>query len=162
MERNRSCGETKRLMQSRSKPIEDYPIIGDGRGGARRPQRRHRLALLAAQGRLRRARPFAEIGVPGHVPDGAAMDEKDCYWCAIHGGGILRRYAPDGELLASPRLPISQPTMCAFVGPALGETVVTSARERLTREQFACEPHAGSVLRFRPGVRGLPQSCVAR
>lgn len=115
-----------------------------------------------AQGRLGRVRPFAEIGVPGHVPDGAAMDEEGCYWCAIHGGGVLHRYAPDGELLASLRLPVSQPTMCAFVGAALDDMVVTSAREKLTPEQLTREPHAGGVFRFRPGVRGLPRSCVVR
>ena len=36
------------------------------------------------------------------------------------------------KLLASLHLPVSQPTMCAFVGPALDEMVVTSAREKLT------------------------------
>jgi sugar lactone lactonase YvrE len=113
-------------------------------------------------GRLRQARPFAEIGAVGHVPDGAAMDEEGCYWCAIHGGSALHRYAPDGRLLASVRLPVSQPTMCAFVGPALDEMVVTSAREKLTLDQIAREPHAGGVFRFRPGVRGFPRSCVVR
>ena len=52
----------------------------------------HDRAILRApydrvRGRMGQARPFAEIGVPGHVPDGAAMDEEGCYWCAIHGGG---------------------------------------------------------------------------
>jgi len=127
----------------------------------------HDRAILRAPydrvlGRLGRARPFAEIGVAGHVPDGAATDEEGCYWCAIHGGGVLRRYAPDGRLLARVRLPVSQPTMCAFAGPALQEMVVTSAREKLTPEQLEQEPHAGAVFRFCPGVRGLPRSCVVR
>ena len=114
------------------------------------------------RGRMGQARPFAEIDVPGHVPDRAAMDEEGCYWCAIHGGGALHRYAPDGRLLTNLRLSVSQPTMCAFVGPDLDEMVVTSAREKLTSEQLQREPHAGGVFRFRPGVRGLARSCIVR
>lgn len=121
-----------------------------------------RASYDSVRGRIGHARPFAEIGVPGHVPDGAAMDEEGCYWCAIHGGGALHRYAPDGELVATLRLPVSQPTMCAFVGPNLDEMVVTSAREKLTSEQLQREPHAGGVFRFRPGVRGLARSCIVR
>ena len=57
----------------------------------------HDRAILRApydreRGRMGQARPFAEIYVPGHVPDGAAIDEDGCYWCAIHGGGALHRY----------------------------------------------------------------------
>ncbi len=94
------------------------------------------------------------------MPDGAAMDEEGCYWCAIHGGGVLHRYDPSGALMARVTLPISQPTMCAFVGRELDEMVVTSARDKLTEDQLKREPHAGGLFRFRPGVRGLPRPCI--
>jgi sugar lactone lactonase YvrE len=113
-------------------------------------------------GRLGKRGPFAEIRTEGHVPDGAAMDEEGCYWCAVHGGGVLHRYDPSGDLIAQVALPISQPTMCAFVGPELDEMVVTSARQKLSEDELKREPHAGGLFRFRPGVRGLPRPCIVR
>jgi sugar lactone lactonase YvrE len=115
-----------------------------------------------ASGSLGKPSPFAEISTEGHVPDGAAVDEEGCYWCAVHGGGVLHRYHPLGGLIAQVDLPISQPTMCAFVGPELDAMVVTSAREKLTEDELKREPHAGGVFRLRPGVRGLPRPCIVR
>lgn len=80
----------------------------------------------------------------------------------MHGGGALHRYASDGRLVRSVTLPVSQPTMCAFVGPKLDEMVITSAAQGLSPAQRAAEPHAGALLRWRPGVRGIPRPCVVR
>ncbi len=114
-----------------------------------------------ARGRLGEPSPFAEIQTEGHVPDGAAMDEEGCYWCAVHGGGALHRYDPSGRLIARVALPVSQPTMCAFVGSDLDEMVVSSARDKLTEDQLKREPQAGGLFWLRPGVRGLKRPCVA-
>jgi sugar lactone lactonase YvrE len=115
-----------------------------------------------ASGSLGKPSPFAEIRTGGHVPDGAAGDEDVCFWCAVHGGGVLHRYDPSGGLIARVELPISQPTMCAFAGPELDEMVVTSASDKLTKDQLKREPHAGGLFRLRPGIRGLPRPCVVR
>ena len=104
--------------------------------------------------------PFVDLPVDEGIPDGAAMDEEGCYWCAIHGGGALHRYNAAGTLVSRIDLPVSQPTMCAFVGRNLDEIVVTSARQKLTPEQLAREPHAGGLFRLRPGVRGIPRPCT--
>jgi len=114
-----------------------------------------------ASGRLGKPGLFAEIRTEGHVPDGAAVDEEGCYWCAIHGAGVLHRYDPSGRLILQVALPVSQPTMCAFVGPDLDEMVVTSAREKLSEDELKREPQAGGLFRLRPGVRGLSRPCVA-
>ncbi|HEY2683104.1 MAG TPA: SMP-30/gluconolactonase/LRE family protein [Steroidobacteraceae bacterium] len=103
---------------------------------------------------------FVEIAHRKGVPDGAAMDEEGCYWCAVYGASALHRYDPRGNLLSRIALPVSQPTMCAFIGPNLDEMVVTSAREHLTPEQLAREPYAGGLFRLNPGVRGVPRPCV--
>lgn len=105
---------------------------------------------------------FTTIRAENALPDGAALDEEGCYWCAIHGGGALHRYDPAGKLLTQVALPVSQPTMCAFVGSDLDEMVVTSARQKLAPEQLAREPHAGGLFRLRPGVRGVPRPCIVR
>jgi sugar lactone lactonase YvrE len=105
---------------------------------------------------------FVDVQGGECVPDGAAMDEEGCYWCAIHGAGVLHRYDATGILVSQIRLPVSQPTMCAFVGANLDEMVVTSARENLSPAQLRREPHAGGVFRFQPGVRGVERPCVVR
>ena len=105
---------------------------------------------------------FVEVGGGERVPDGAAMDAEGCYWCAIHGASLLRRYDSLGRAIAEVELPVSQPTMCAFVGPDLDEMVVTSARDKLSASRLRREPHAGGLFRFNPGVRGVARPCVVR
>lgn len=114
-----------------------------------------------ARGRVGKPSSFAEIRTEGQVPDGAAVDEEGCYWCAVHGGGVLHRYDRSGRLISQIALPVSQPTMCAFVGPDLDEMVVSSARDKLTEDQLKREPQAGGLFRLRPGVRGLSRPCIA-
>ena len=87
--------------------------------------------------------------LPG-IPDGAAMDMEEGYWCAIHGAGCLHRYTRDGQLNETVRLPVSQPTMCCFAGDTLSDLYITSAREKLSAEQLEREPHAGSIFRISP------------
>jgi sugar lactone lactonase YvrE len=89
------------------------------------------------------------------LPDGAAIDVDGYYWCAIHGAGRVRRYAPDGAVDRDILLPVSKPTMCAFAGDDLETMYVTSAAEGI---EVANEPLAGALLRFRPGVAGIPRS----
>ena len=122
----------------------------------------HRHPYDPAEGRIGIGQPFASVAATKGLPDGAAMDEEGCYWCAIHGGGVLHRYGGDGQLIGTVGLPVSQPTMCAFVGPALDRMVVTSATNGLTPEQRARQPLAGALLHLRPGVRGIPRPCVVR
>ncbi len=122
----------------------------------------HRHSYDPDAGRIGPGQLFARVPAVEGLPDGAAMDEEGCYWCAIHGGGVLHRYNPGGQLVGVIGLPVSQPTMCAFVGTALDEMLVTSATDKLTPGQRAREPLAGAVLRLHPGVRGIPRPCVVR
>ena len=112
-------------------------------------------------GKLGQGRPFARLPESLGIPDGAALDTDGGYWSACHGGGRLRRYNADGTVDRDVLLPVSQPTMCAFGGEAMDELYVTSARDQLTPEQLKAEPLAGSVLRLRVGVRGLPRETTA-
>jgi L-arabinonolactonase len=69
----------------------------------------------------------------------------------------VRRYAPDGSLLATLEVPVSQPSCPAFGGPGLEDLYVTTAWEDMPEAQRAAEPLAGHVLHTRvEGVRGLP------
>jgi sugar lactone lactonase YvrE len=127
-----------------------------------REQRILRAPYDRRSGTLGEPAPFVQIKGQNRVPDGAAMDEEGGYWCAIHGGGALHRYDPSGRLTQEIVLPVSQPTMCAFVGPRLDEMIVTSARDQLSPDQLKQEPCAGGLFRLRPGVRGAPKPCVVR
>jgi sugar lactone lactonase YvrE len=108
-------------------------------------------------GTIGNRRVFAEMPGEKGIPDGAAMDADGNYWCAIHGGGRLHRYAPDGRLDQVIELPVSQPTMCCFAGQNLDELYITSAREKLSAEQLKAEPHAGGLFRLNPGISGQPK-----
>jgi sugar lactone lactonase YvrE len=98
---------------------------------------------------------FAQVPKSLGLPDGAAIDSEGGYWCAIHGGGRLRRYTPDGAVDREIPLPVSQPTMCAFAGDDLDTLYVTSASSGLDFAQLRAQPLAGALLRLRPGVKGI-------
>ncbi|RYY17658.1 MAG: SMP-30/gluconolactonase/LRE family protein [Alphaproteobacteria bacterium] len=114
----------------------------------------YRYDFHAASGRLGPARIFATLDGKG-IPDGAAVDEEGAYWCAHHGAGELRRYAPDGVLLHTVALPVSRVTMCAFGGHDLRTLFISSASDELSPAELRQQPLAGALFRFKPGVRGL-------
>lgn len=104
----------------------------------------------ARRGHIGAKRVFAEVPKELGIPDGGAIDEEGFYWSAIHGGGRLHRYAPDGRLDRVIKLPFAHPTMPSFGGPTLSELYLTSATHR--------KPSAlreGGVFRLWPGVAGL-------
>lgn len=124
-------------------------------------ERREILGFDLRDGCLGASHPFATIPDGLGIPDGAAVDTGGGYWCALHGGGRLRRFNPDGTVDRDVMLPVSQPTMCAFAGAMLDEMYVTSATDKLTPEQLRREPLAGALLRLRPGERGIARRCTA-
>ncbi len=113
---------------------------------------RYRVGL---DGRLSDRQRFAAVDEADGLPDGAAVDAEGGYWCALHGGGRLRRFHADGAHDRDVMLPVSQPTMCAFGGAALDTLYVTSARDGLDEAQRRREPLAGALLRLRPGEHGI-------
>ncbi len=91
------------------------------------------------------------------IPDGLVVDADGCLWVAFWGGSAVRRYSPSGELLASLRVPVVQPSCPAFGGPGLSDLYVTTAWENMTEAERDADPLAGHVLHTRvDGVHGLP------
>ena len=84
------------------------------------------------------------------------MDADGCVWVAMWGGGVLRRFTPDGQPDAVLPVPVSQPTSCAFGGPDLADLYITSARVGLTEAQLAAQPLAGRLLRSGPARSASP------
>ena len=109
------------------------------------------------RGELGRKRIFAEIPKDLGVPDGGAFDEQGFYWSAIHRGGCLHRYAPNGRLDRVVELPVHNPTMMAFCGPDLRDLYVTSATHGKPGK-----PHEGGIFRMRVDVPGLARPICVR
>jgi sugar lactone lactonase YvrE len=91
---------------------------------------------------------------PDGVADGLTVDDEGCLWTALWGGGQVRRYSPDGELLAVVDVPgVQNTTSCAFVGDLL---VISTSRHGLTDDARAAQPDAGRLFTVRTGVSGPP------
>lgn len=114
-----------------------------------------------ASGEVSNERVFCDTtGHPGR-PDGSCIDADGCLWNAEYGGWRLVRYTPDGKVDRVIEMPVANPTCCCFGGAEFDTLYVTTATQRLTPEDLAKQPLAGSVLAVRPGVRGLPEARYA-
>jgi sugar lactone lactonase YvrE len=63
-------------------------------------------------------------------PDGAAVDTEGCYWSALYEGSRVRRFDPDGKMMADYPVPALNITMPAFGGPDMKTLFVTTARDK--------------------------------
>jgi sugar lactone lactonase YvrE len=88
-------------------------------------------------------------------PDGLAVDSEGTIWVAIWDGWSVRRYAPDGTLLETVRLPVPRPTSVCFGGPDLKTLFVTTARVRLPARVLAEAPLSGSLFAMRTETPGI-------
>jgi len=122
------------------------------------PSRRiYRYDFNLSSGAATNRRVFVEVE-PGHGgPDGMTVDAAGFVWSAQFDRWCVNRYAPDGRLERSIRLPVQRPTTCMFGGPDLTTLYVTSARMDLSAAQLVEQPLAGGVFALDPGVRGLPE-----
>jgi sugar lactone lactonase YvrE len=111
-----------------------------------------------AAGEAFQRRAFADLSAFDGVPDGLTVDADGYVWVAMWGGGVLRRFAPDGGQDAVIEVPVSQPTSCAFGGPGMSDLYVTTARAGLTEAELKAQPLAGRLLRLHPGPVGLPST----
>ncbi|HEX3715961.1 MAG TPA: SMP-30/gluconolactonase/LRE family protein [Trebonia sp.] len=111
-----------------------------------------------ATGEAFQRRTFADLSGFDGVPDGLTVDADGYVWVAVWGGGVLRRFAPDGTQDAVVPMPVSQPTSMAFGGPGLADLFVTSASIGLSEAELAAQPLAGRLLRLTPGPVGLPST----
>lgn len=104
---------------------------------------------------------FAAIDPEHGNPDGVTVDSEGCVWVGLWGGWCVRRYTPDGRLLASISLPCANVTKIAFGGADLRTAYVTTARVGLSADQLALQPLAGALFAFEAPVAGLPAYAVA-
>ena len=88
-------------------------------------------------------------------PDGMTMDRDGNLWVALWGGGRVVVIDQSGKLIDQILLPVSQVTSVTFGGANLDQLFITSARIRLTAEELAAQPLAGSLFVVDPGTSGF-------
>lgn len=110
----------------------------------------------AEAGTLSGRRVFADLSRADSVPDGLAVDADGCVWSAQWGGACLVRFAPDGGELLRVRLPVPNPTSCAFGGSDGTDLYVTTASIGMTEDEIEEAFESGDLFVLRPGVAGPP------
>ncbi|GAA4746446.1 CBU_1789 family Dot/Icm type IV secretion system effector [Modestobacter marinus] len=90
---------------------------------------------------------------PAGVADGLTVDDEGCLWTALWGGAQVRRWSPEGELLAVVEVAAQNTTSCAFVGDLL---VISTSVHGMDDAARAAQPDAGKLFTVRPGVSGPP------
>jgi len=108
----------------------------------------------AARAELGDPRVLVHVTDDGAAPDGLCVDDEGCLWVAIWDAGEVRRYSPDGDLLARVTTPAQRPSCCAFGGPDRDVLYITSARVGLTETELSYRPHAGCLFAAEVGVTG--------
>ena len=97
---------------------------------------------------------FLQLGDADGHPDGIVLDSEDCLWVALWDGWGVRRYAPDGTLLAHISFPCARVTKVAFGDADLRTAYVTTARTGLDNAALADQPLAGGLFAFAAPAAG--------
>jgi sugar lactone lactonase YvrE len=103
-------------------------------------------------------RPLVNFGEADGVPDGLAVDADGHLWVAMHRGGTIHRYRPDGTFDGLVKVPVRNVTACTFGGPRLDELFITTSRRGMGD---GAEAAAGAVFRADVAVTGLPAATFA-
>ncbi|MFC5701612.1 SMP-30/gluconolactonase/LRE family protein [Cohnella faecalis] len=109
------------------------------------------------QGELgeRRTAIRLEEGTNG-VPDGMTLDSEGMLWIAQWGGSRVARWNPaGGSLLTEVRLPVLQPSSCAFGGERLQTLYITSASDGLQAAELNAYPRSGALFAVDTSAAGL-------
>ncbi|NNC39234.1 MAG: SMP-30/gluconolactonase/LRE family protein [Acidimicrobiia bacterium] len=113
-----------------------------------------------ASGEVSGRRVFVDVPDADGTPDGVAIDAEDCLWVALWGGGKVRRYSPDAEIIGEIEIPAARVSACGFGGPDLDRLFITTAA--VGRGQSIDDGGLdGALFVVDPGCRGT-ESIVVR
>ncbi|MBN9258586.1 MULTISPECIES: SMP-30/gluconolactonase/LRE family protein [unclassified Mesorhizobium] len=101
------------------------------------------------------ARVFVDHRSAKGYIDGSVLDRDGILWNACWGGAVVKAYGPDGKLVRTVEMPVTQPSCPAFVGKAADRLAVTSAWSGKDRKQRAEDPQAGKTFLLDIPVNGL-------
>ncbi len=113
-----------------------------------------RFDFDVAAGTISGRTEFLSIPRNDGLPDGLTVDADGNVWVAIWGGSAVRCYAPDGRLMRTVSVPVSQVTSCTFGGDRLDILFITTARASLSDSALTTQPMAGGLFTCEPGVKG--------
>jgi sugar lactone lactonase YvrE len=99
---------------------------------------------------------LAHLRFEGGVPDGLCVDSRGYLWVAIWGAGEVRSFAPDGELVATVKVPAPHTSSVAFIGDALDTLLITTASRDLDAAERRRYPDAGRLFLADVGATGTP------
>lgn len=103
-------------------------------------------------------RCFASYAGTEGAPDGATVDEEGYVWSAAVYAGELRRFAPDGRLDRTIKMPVLKVTSMNFGGPDMDILFVTSMAKPPLPRFPEDGPLGGSLFAIEKlGVRGVPE-----
>lgn len=105
-------------------------------------------------GTISNRRTLIQIAPDSGVPDGLTYDAEGYIWSARYDGFGLFRYAPDGTEHRFVPLGTQSPTSMTFGGENLDTLYCTSARPN--GQVAEGDRVAGSLVSFKPGVKGRP------
>lgn len=89
------------------------------------------------------------------VPDGMTIDAENRLWVGMWGGGCVYHCDPaTGEIRGKIAVGAKNVTSCTFAGPNLTDLYITTARDGTPDNELEALPHAGSLFKAQPGVRG--------
>lgn len=109
-----------------------------------------------ATGAISERTRFATLDDTIGRPDGGSCDAEGFYWSAGVSAGRLNRFAPDGSVADSFKLPVPAPTMPCFGGDDFGTLYLTSLTEGRAPELLANATCAGGLLAAESPVAGFP------
>jgi sugar lactone lactonase YvrE len=110
----------------------------------------------AASGAIANRRTVVRVPPEEGIPDGLTLDEDDCIWVALWGGGVVHRYLPDGTRDQVLHVGARYTTSCTFGGSDLCDLYITSSTLGMSPDERAAQPEAGGLFRARPGPKGRP------
>ena len=102
-------------------------------------------------GNISNRRIFFHVEDERGEPDGEALDADGNLWTAIYGTGMVLKISPDGQVLASIKIPTRCITCPVFVDEWL---YVTSAAEEDPERYPESVKFQGGLFRCKVGVRG--------
>jgi sugar lactone lactonase YvrE len=111
----------------------------------------------AQSGGIANRRTFADFSAGEELPDGLTVDSEGGVWVAFWGGWKVIRFDPSGAKDREIKMPVQNPTSCAFGGEHLDELYITSAHLGLSAEEKQKQPMAGDLFRVRVGIRGIAE-----
>lgn len=111
----------------------------------------------ADTGKITNRRTFVQTSPDAGVPDGLTVDSDGFVWSAFWGGWKVVRYNPEGNVDREYRLPVPNPTSCAFGGKRLDKLYITSASLGLSNEEKDRHVQSGDLFCLRAGFTGMDE-----